>query len=173
MASLLCAGMMSSTAGSRDKLLDVLYGIYRQDSQQVLSHPSHPFEPLACDLCITSGIPALNTWPAEPHMRATRNARCNFQMWVQVIKALIELKIIVPTADLFSIRRSMDYFLKTFQQATQREETIAVCSFVARAISIPLCCRLLYFAACCMLPDVDMPPRMSILPVPLVFHAFA
>ncbi len=44
----------------------------------------------------------------------------------QVIKALIDLKIIVPTADMFSIRRSLDYFLKNFQQATQREETIAV-----------------------------------------------
>lgn len=38
----------------------------------------------------------------------------------------MDLKIIVPTADLFSIRRSMEYFLKNFQQATQREETIAV-----------------------------------------------
>jgi hypothetical protein len=28
--------MMSSTAGSKEKLLDVFYGIYRQDSQQVL-----------------------------------------------------------------------------------------------------------------------------------------
>ena len=27
--------MMSSTAGSREKLLDVFYGIYRQDTQQV------------------------------------------------------------------------------------------------------------------------------------------
>jgi predicted unusual protein kinase regulating ubiquinone biosynthesis (AarF/ABC1/UbiB family) len=67
--------MMSSTAGSREKLLDVFYGIYRQDS-------------------------------------------------AQVIQALIDLKIIVPTADMLSIRRSMQYFLKNFQQATQREETI-------------------------------------------------
>jgi hypothetical protein len=29
------SGMMSSTAGSREKLLDVFYGIYRQDTQQV------------------------------------------------------------------------------------------------------------------------------------------
>ena len=33
------AGMMSSTAGSKDKLLDVFYGIYRQDADQVLHEP--------------------------------------------------------------------------------------------------------------------------------------
>jgi len=44
----------------------------------------------------------------------------------QVISALIDLKIIVPTADMLSIRRSMQYFLKNFQEATQREETIGV-----------------------------------------------
>ncbi len=43
------AGMMSSTAGSKDKLLDVFYGIYRQDADQVLheaasrSPPPLPF----------------------------------------------------------------------------------------------------------------------------------
>ena len=44
----------------------------------------------------------------------------------QVIRALIDLRIIVPTADMLSIRRSMQYFLQNFQQATQREETIGV-----------------------------------------------
>ena len=42
------------------------------------------------------------------------------------MNALVDLKIIVPTADMLSIRRSMQYFLKNFQQATQREETIRV-----------------------------------------------
>lgn len=50
----------------------------------------------------------------------------NFVPVSQVISALIDLKIIVPTADMLSIRRSMQFFLKNFQQATQREETIGV-----------------------------------------------
>jgi len=68
-------GMMSSTAGSKEKLLDVFYGIYRQDADQVIA-------------------------------------------------ALVALNIIIPTADMVSIRRSLQFFLTQFQQATQREETI-------------------------------------------------
>lgn len=68
-------GMMSSTSGTKDKLLDVFYGVAKQDVDQVVT-------------------------------------------------ALVALNIIVPTADLTSIRRSLQFFLKEFQAATQREETI-------------------------------------------------
>ena len=42
----------------------------------------------------------------------------------QVIAALIDLNIIIPTADMVSIRRSLQFFLTQFQAASQREETI-------------------------------------------------
>lgn len=43
--------MMSSTAGSKDKLLDVFYGIYRQDADQVL-HEAASRSPPPPPLCL-------------------------------------------------------------------------------------------------------------------------
>ncbi|PNW79848.1 hypothetical protein CHLRE_08g369150v5 [Chlamydomonas reinhardtii] len=70
-------GMMGEIGGDvRERLLDVFYGIYRKEPDQVL-------------------------------------------------KALVDLKVIKPTGDTLSVRRAINFFIENLARQTERQETIA------------------------------------------------
>ncbi len=149
-------GMMSSIVpATKERLLDVFYGIYKKDAAQVSFSVSQLQQQSAAATVSASNcldvqlvpLPVMSTCLGHhvigslvcmvaSNVFASQQLHAHgdpqqLQMSsfcccrVQVLRALTDLKIIVSRGDDLSLRRAITYFLNNIAKQTQEQETIA------------------------------------------------